>query len=122
SSVVYTTAEEEKARLNAAVNTFCERTERIGEELKKSAGEKEAEIMQGHIEMVHDPFMISQMQEQIDSGAVAEAAVETVCNQFIAMFEGLEDELTRQRVSDICDIRDDLLRILLGIHSVDLGS
>ena len=29
SSVVYTTAEEEKARLNAAVNTFCERTERI---------------------------------------------------------------------------------------------
>lgn len=121
SSVVYTTAEEEKARLNAAVNTFCERTERIGEELKKSAGEKEAEIMQGHIEMVHDPFMISQMQEQIDSGAVAEAAVETVCNQFIAMFEGLEDELTRQRVSDICDIRDDLLRILLGIHSVDLG-
>lgn len=122
SSVVYTTAEEEKARLNAAVNTFCERTERIGEELKKSAGEKEAEIMQGHIEMVHDPFMISQMQEQIDGGAVAEAAVETVCNQFIAMFEGLEDELTRQRVSDICDIRDDLLRILLGIHSVDLGS
>lgn len=122
SSVVYTTAEEEKARLNAAVNAFCERTERIGEELKKSAGEKEAEIMQGHIEMVHDPFMISQMQEQIDSGAVAEAAVETVCNQFIAMFEGLEDELTRQRVSDICDIRDDLLRILLGIHSVDLGS
>lgn len=122
SSVVYTTAEEEKARLNAAVNTFCERTERIGEELKKSAGEKEAEIMQGHIEMVHDPFMISQMQEQIDGGAVAEAAVETVCNQFIAMFEGLEDELTRQRVSDIRDIRDDLLRILLGIHSVDLGS
>ena len=41
SSVVYTTAEEEKARLNAAVNTFCERTERIGEELKKSAGEKD---------------------------------------------------------------------------------
>lgn len=122
SSVVYTTAEEEKARLNAAVNTFCEKTEKIGEELKKSAGEKEAEIMQGHIEMVHDPFMISQMQEQIDSGAVAESAVETVCNQFIAMFEGLEDELTRQRVSDIRDIRDDLLRILLGIHSVDLGS
>lgn len=122
STVVYTTPEGEKARLNTAIQTFCEKTEKIGRELKKNAGEKEAEIMEGHIEMIHDPFMISQMQEQIDGGAVAEAAVDTVCNMFMDMFEGVDDELTKQRVSDIRDIRDDLLGILLGINSVDLGS
>lgn len=122
SGVVYTTAEEEKARLNTAVNAFCEKTEKIGQELEKNAGAKEAEIMQGHIEMIHDPFMISQMQEQIDGGAVAEAAVDHVCGMFMDMFAGVDDELTKQRVSDIRDIRDDLLGILLGIHSVDLGN
>lgn len=122
SSVVYSTAEEEKERLNNAVNAFCEKTEKIGQELKETAGEKEAEIMQGHIEMIHDPFMISQMQEKIDEGSVAEAAVDSVCNMFIEMFSGVDDELTKQRVSDIKDIRDDLLGILLGVHSVDLGS
>lgn len=122
SGVIYSTAEEEKERLNKAVNAFCEKTEKIGQELKRTAGEKEAEIMQGHIEMIHDPFMISQMQEKIDDGSVAEAAVDAVCNMFIEMFSGVDDELTRQRVSDIKDIRDDILGILLGIHSVDPGS
>ena len=122
SAVVYTSADEEKARLNAAVNTFCKKTENIAAALEKNAGEKEAAILRGHIEMIHDPFMVSQMQEQIDAGAVAEAAVETVCNTFMEMFAGVEDELTRQRVSDIRDIRDDMLRILLGVRSVDLGA
>lgn len=122
SAVPYTSAEEEKTRLNTAVNTFCQRTEGIATSLEASTGEHEAAILRGHIEMIHDPFMISQMQEQIDGGAVAEAAVETVCNMFMELFAGVDDELTRQRVSDIRDIRDDLLRILLGINNVDLST
>lgn len=122
SAVQYTSAEEEKTRLNTAVNTFCQKTESIAASLEASTGEQEAAILRGHIEMIHDPFMISQMQEQIDGGAVAEAAVEAVCNMFMDMFAGVDDELTRQRVSDIRDIRDDMLRILLGVGNVDLSA
>ena len=34
SAVVYTSADEEKARLNAAVNTFCKKTENIAAALE----------------------------------------------------------------------------------------
>lgn len=66
--------------------------------------------------------MLSQMEEMIDGGATAEAAADGVCNQFIAMFSGMDDELTRQRASDIADVREDLLGIMLGAEQVDLGA
>ena len=91
-------------------------------ELKKAAGKKEAEILEGHLVMLEDPFMLAQMEEAIDNGSVAEAAVDSICTMFINMFSGVDDELTRQRASDVKDIRDSLLRILLGVKSVDISS
>lgn len=38
------------------------------------------------------------------------------------MFSGMDDELTRQRASDIADVREDLLGIMLGAEQVDLGA
>ncbi len=40
---------------------------------------------------------------------------------FIDMFSGVDDELTQQRASDVKDIKDSLLRILLGVNSVDIS-
>lgn len=120
SAVRYTTPEEEKARLDRAVDAFTrETTEQIAA-LKASAGEKEAMILEGHLTMLQDPFMLSQMKDNIDGGAVAEAAADTVCRMFIDMFSGVEDEMMRQRASDVKDIRDSLLRLLLGVQTVDI--
>ena len=122
SGVAFSGAEKEKERLKNAVDIFIKRTQETALALEKSAGEKEAQIMAGHIEMAKDPYMKSQMDEAIDGGAVAEAAVDKVCNSFMEMFSGIEDEMMRQRASDIKDVRDDLLAILLGVKTVDLGS
>lgn len=120
SSVRYSDAENEKSRLDNAVNRFIKNTKSLSKDLKKSAGSREAEILEGHIAMLRDPFMLAQMQEKIEQGAVAEKAVDTVCAMFIDMFSGVDDELTRQRVSDIKDVRDSLLRILLGVKGTDI--
>ena len=122
SAVKYQSAESEKTRLQAAVKEFIKVTVEMVESIKKSTGEKEAEILEGHITMLNDPFMISGMNEQIDSGSVAEAAADAVCQMFIDMFSGIEDEMMRQRASDIKDIRDGLLGILLGVKKVDIGA
>lgn len=122
SAVKYSSADEEKSRLHSAVDKYIKESEELIEGLKKSAGEKESQILEGHIIMLNDPFMISQMEESIDGGAVAEAAVDTVCTMFYNMFSGIEDELTRQRASDVNDIKDSLLRLLLGIKSVDISN
>lgn len=122
SNVKYSSAENEKARLHTAVNGFVEETKALAHSLKESAGEKEAEILEGHIVMLSDPFMISQMEENIDAGSVAEKAVDTVCGMFIDMFSSVDDELTQQRASDVKDIRNSLLQKLLGTESVDISA
>ena len=122
SGVRYAGAEEEKARLQAAVDAFIKETAEMVESVKQTAGEKEAEILNGHLTMLNDPFMLSSMNEQIDGGSVAEAATDTVCSMFHDMFAGMEDEMMRQRASDIKDIKDSLLSILLGVNKVDIGA
>ena len=117
----YTGADNEKARLHNAIDGFIAETKALAEKLKTSAGEKEAEILEGHIVMLSDPFMQGQMEENIDAGFVAEKAVDTVCQMFIDMFSGVDDELTRQRASDVRDIKDSLLQRLLGIKRVDIA-
>ena len=120
--VKYAGAEEEKAKLHRAVDAFVEETKTLAQNLKQNAGDKEAEILEGHLVMLQDPFMLAQMEESIDNGMTAEAGVDTVCSMFIDMFSGVDDELTRQRASDIRDIKDSLLRILLGVKTVDIAS
>ena len=120
-SVKYTTADEEKLRLHSAVERFEQETKSLVEDLKENAGEKEAEILEGHLMMLQDPFMLSQMEESIEAGNVAEASVDSVCTMFIDMFSSVDDELTRQRASDVKDIKDSLLEILLGVEKTDIS-
>ena len=61
--------------------------------------------------MLSDPFMVSQMEDAIQSGSCAEAAVDTVCQMYIEMFSNVEDELMKQRATDIGDIKTRMLRL-----------
>lgn len=121
SQVVFSGAENETKRLQAAIAAFCENVTAMQEKLTASVGEKQAEILNGQIMMIQDPFMTSQMQDFIAGGQCAEAAVDAVCNMYIEMFSSVEDDLTRQRATDIRDMRARLLGILLGQTEVDLS-
>lgn len=122
SGVAFSTAEKECARLDSAVAEYTAQTKDLIEALKKEAGEKNAQILEGHLVMLADPFMIGQMKENINTASVpAEKAVDEVCSMFCAMFSAAEDELTRQRGTDVNDIKNSLLKILLGIEEVDIS-
>lgn len=122
SKVVFQGEAEEKARLKEAVDTFCKVTQEMAEDIRQRVGEKESEILSGQIMMLSDPFMTSQMEEMIASGSCAEAALDSVCQMYIEMFSNVDDELMRQRATDIRDIRTRMLRLLLGVSSVDIAS
>lgn len=122
SQVQYQGREQEKARLKQAVETFCEKTQRVAEDIRQRVGQKESEILSGQVMMLSDPFMVSQMEDAIQSGSCAEAAVDTVCQMYIEMFSNVEDELMKQRATDIGDIKTRMLRLLLGVESVDMAS
>ena len=122
SDVAYSGKESEKARLQAAIEEFEQRTSAMAEHIRQQVGDKESEILTGQIAMLADPFMRSQMQDAIDGGACAEAAVDNVCTMYADMFAAVEDEMMRQRATDVKDIRSRLLGILLGTASVDLSN
>lgn len=114
-------AEAEFARFQKAIETFKERTTAMAEKLRQSVGEKEAEILEGHIIMISDPAVDDQVKTQIEAGTCAETAFSSVCDLFIQMFQMADDELTNQRVTDVQDMRARLLKILLGIEEVDIS-
>lgn len=122
SKVVFQGEAEEKARLKEAVDTFCKVTQEMAEDIRQRVGEKESEILSGQIMMLSDPFMTGQMEEMIASGSCAEAALDSVCQMYIEIFSNVDDELMRQRATDIRDIRTRMLRLLLGVSSVDIAS
>jgi len=122
SDVAYSGKESEKARLQSAIEEFEQRTAAMAERIRQQVGQKESEILTGQIAMLSDPFMRSQMQDAIDAGSCAEAAVDNVCTVYADMFAGVEDEMMRQRATDVKDIRSRLLQILLGVSSVDLSN
>lgn len=122
SHVVFQGAQAEKARLSAAAAAFTERTSAMAEAMRDRVGEKQAEILLGQIMMLGDPFMTSQMNDFIDQGACAEGALDAVCGMYIDMFSSVEDELTRQRATDVRDLRDRMLAQLLGQAELDLSA
>ena len=121
SGVAYSGKDTEKVRLTSAIEEFNARTAAMAERIKARVGQKESEILTGQISMLADPFMRSQMDEAIDSGSCAEAAVDAICTMYADMFAGVEDELMRQRATDVKDIRTRLISILLGVTGVDLS-
>ncbi len=112
----------EKARFQAAVDSFKEETAAMAEDIRKRIGPKEAEILEGHLVMISDPTMSGEMSKMIDAGQCAESAVEAVCDMFIGMFSKMDDDMMRQRASDISDIKVSLLKLLLGIKDIDISS
>lgn len=107
----------EKARFHAALERFTDKTNASAEKLRKSVGEKEAEIVLGHILMIQDPYMQGEIEKLTDTGMCAESAVAQICDMFAMIFSQADDELTKQRASDVNDIKNDLLSILLGKES-----
>lgn len=109
-------------RYRKVFDAYCEKTEKQAENIKNTIGEKEADIILGHLLMLKDPAMSSSIEGNISSGCCAEDAVAQVCDMFIGVFSMADDELTKQRASDVEDIKNGLITMLLGKEEVDIAS
>ncbi len=114
--------EVESQRFRNAVDEFCKNTLEQAENLRKSTGDKEAEILEGHIAIIKDPYLCGEIEKLIGDGQCAESALEHMCDMFIAMFSATDDELTKQRAADVRDIKTGVLSILLGVQEVKISS
>ena len=113
----------EQARFTAAIEKTIARTQEMADDMRNRVGEKEAEILEGHVLLLMDPEMTGQIGNMIEvEKKCAEAAVEAVCDQFAALFASLDDEMFQQRATDVGDIKTRLLKTLLNAEDIDLGA
>lgn len=118
-----TDVDAEKARFQKALNQTMEETDALAKDLATRVGEKEAEILNGHLLLLSDPMLVGEIENTISGETVnSEYAIETVCNTYADMFASMGDELMQQRATDMRDIKTRMQKILLGVSSVDIGS
>ena len=115
--------EAELGRFKGALEQSVKDTEVLAADLATRVGEKEAEILQGHIMLLSDPMLTGEIENSIkNDGVNSEFAIETVCNMYADMFASMGDELMQQRATDMRDIKTRMQKILLGVRSVDIAS
>ena len=115
--------EEEVQRFKGALDETIKATEKLAEDLATRVGEKEAEIMQGHMMLLADPMLTGEIENSVrNDGVNSEYAIENVCNMYADMFASMGDELMQQRATDMRDIKTRMQQMLMGIQSVDISS
>ena len=113
----------EVERFKGALDATLKKTEELAADLATRVGEKEAEIMQGHMMLLMDPMLTGEIESTITGeGICAEYAVEQICTTYADMFAAMDDELMQQRAADMRDIKTRMQRELLGVESADIAA
>jgi len=104
----------EKQRLEQAVATLQESVEHLISHAENLRGAEYSDILESFRMFAHDRGWLRRMREAIDTGLTAEGAVERVQNDNRARMLRIEDPYLRERLNDLDDLANRLLRILTG--------
>ncbi|KMJ46867.1 phosphoenolpyruvate-protein phosphotransferase [Xenorhabdus khoisanae] len=95
----------------------------IRETAEKNLGAEKAEIFEGHIMLLEDEELEQEIVTLIKKNlATADAAVYSVIEDQAKALEELDDEYLKERAADVRDIGKRLLKNILDMPIIDLGS
>jgi len=107
---------QELKRLNAAISTAKDQIDSIYEKALKESSDADAEIFQAHRMILEDPELLTKVEDKIkNQNKSAESAMQETGQSFSDMMAAMKDEYFAARATDILDVRNRVLRILLGI-------
>ncbi|WP_392552475.1 phosphoenolpyruvate-protein phosphotransferase PtsI [Orbus wheelerorum] len=113
----------EIARFKDARQKSSEQLNTIMERAKTTLGEDKAAIFEGHIMLLEDEDLESEVINRIKTKhSSADSAVHSVFEAQAKELEGLDDEYLKERAADIRDIGKRLLKNVLGLEIVDLSA
>ena len=105
--------QKEKVRLNESVAMLRTTVDSMLSAADMGAGDS-AEVLETYRMFAHSRSWLRRMEEAIDLGLSAEAAVEKEQSQARARLESAADPYLRDRLHDLDDLSNRLLRILTG--------
>lgn len=106
----------ETQRLESAVAAAKKQISLIYQKALTEASKADAEIFQAHQMILEDPELLAEVKKKIETQKVcAESAMQTTAQHFSDMMAAMKDEYFAARATDILDVGNRVLRILLGI-------
>jgi phosphoenolpyruvate-protein phosphotransferase len=108
---------EEQARLQAALDEAHAQLIQLRERLVQQTGEGEAAIFEVHREIMADPDLLDLVNQRIAEHQGAAAAWQAVINERAATLAELRDPLLAERATDIRDVGERVLRLLVDTSS-----
>jgi phosphoenolpyruvate-protein phosphotransferase len=108
------TSEEEIGRLGAALGRAAQELRELARVVERTAGAEEAGIFEAQAEFAADPELDNLARESIGAGTSAERAVVGAFGTFRELLAASESEYLAGRVADLDDVRDRVLKLLLG--------
>ncbi len=116
------TVKEEIEKLNESVNKSKLELNKIKDKVANEIGEEEAQIFESHLMVLEDPELLNTTINKIQNEKVnADYALNEVANNYITVFESMDNEYMKERAADIKDVTGRMLKHILGIKSVDLS-
>jgi phosphoenolpyruvate-protein phosphotransferase (PTS system enzyme I) len=109
--------EDERMRLLGALERAEAELRELAERVAASAGEEEGEIFEAHAEFAADPELARLTEEAVSAGASAERAVVGAFETFRELLVASASEYLAARASDLDDVRDRVVKILLGMST-----
>ncbi|MED0702625.1 phosphoenolpyruvate--protein phosphotransferase [Aeribacillus composti] len=104
-------------RFEQSVESAKAELEVIKNSTEERLGADKAAIFEAHLLVLNDPELLNPVKEKIENEAVnAEFAMRETADQFIAMFEAMENEYMRERAADIRDVTKRVIAHLLGVQ------
>ncbi len=105
----------EICRYKQAVETAKEQLTALYDAALVNVGEDHAMIFDIHRMMLEDDDYLEAIEDVVKEGLNAEYAVETAQDQFAELFASMDDEYMKARATDIKDVSQRVIRILMGI-------
>ncbi len=106
--------EAERARVYSAFDKMREQIDRMASMAEFGAGGEHAEILDTYKMFAYDEGWSRRINEAIDSGLTAEAAIERVQQRTRMRMRQIDDPLLADRMHDLEDLSNRLLRIVSG--------
>lgn len=106
--------EAERHRVYAAFDKMREQIDRIAREAEFGVGDEHQEVIETYKMFAYDEGWQRRINEAIDSGLTAEAAIERVQQRTRQRMRQIDDPLLADRMHDLEDLSNRLLRIVSG--------
>lgn len=113
---------DELEKFNLALEKTRQDIEKIKERAKTNLSAEELAIFDAHLMVAADPELIANIEAMIQTGVNADYATSQVANNFVAIFESMDDAYMKERAADIRDVTNRLIANVQGVKIPDLSA